>query len=108
MADARQGLSVYFVLGEESGDALGARIMEALARRVPSVQFHGLGGHRMQALGLSSLFDVSTISVMGISAVVARLPQILKRIGQTADDIARVKPDIVVLVDSPDFTHRVA
>ena len=108
MADARQDLSVYFVLGEESGDALGARIMEALARRVPSVQFHGLGGHRMQALGLSSLFDVSTISVMGISAVVARLPQILKRIGQTADDIARVKPDIVVLVDSPDFTHRVA
>ena len=108
MADARQGLSVYFVLGEESGDALGARIMGALARRVPSVQFHGLGGHRMQALGLSSLFDVSTISVMGISAVVARLPQILKRIGQTADDIARVKPDIVVLVDSPDFTHRVA
>ena len=101
-------LSVYFVLGEESGDALGSQIMLALRERMPDIRFHGLGGHRMERLGLKSLFDVSTISVMGLSAVVARLPVIVRRIRETADDIARIRPDVVVLIDSPDFTHRVA
>lgn len=99
---------VYFVVGENSGDALGADLMAALRQLSPDVRFAGLGGERMRALGLHSLFDISEISVMGLAGVVARLPLILRRIRQVANDITATKPDIVVLVDSPDFTHRVA
>ncbi|MEZ5871972.1 MAG: lipid-A-disaccharide synthase [Nitratireductor sp.] len=108
MANPDKPRSVYFVLGEDSGDALGSQIMLSLREKVPDIRFSGLGGHQMESLGLKSLFDVSSISVMGISAVIARLPLILRRIRETADDIARIKPDVVVLIDSPDFTHRVA
>lgn len=99
---------VYLVVGEESGDALGADLVEALRELSPRIGFAGLAGSRMRELGLESLFDISEISVMGLAGVVARLPLILRRIRQVADDIISRKPDIVVLVDSPDFTHRVA
>jgi len=58
--------------------------------------------------GLSSLFPLEEIAVMGISAVIARLPAILKRIRMTADAVVAAKPDMLVIIDSPDFTHRVA
>lgn len=102
------GLSVYFVVGEDSGDALGADLVEALRRISPEIGFCGLAGRRMREQGLASLFDISEISVMGLAAVAARLPTILRRIRQVADDIVARRPDIVVLIDSPDFTLRVA
>ncbi len=108
MADQQGRLRVYLTVGEASGDVLGADLMEALRHLHPKVEFHGLGGPKMQALGLQSLFDIEAISVMGFSAVVARLPTILERISRTARDIVEKNPDIVVLIDSPDFTHRVA
>jgi lipid-A-disaccharide synthase len=58
--------------------------------------------------GLSSLFPLEDIAVMGISAVIARLPTILKRIKLTVDAVVAAKPDMLVIIDSPDFTHRVA
>lgn len=99
---------LYFVIGEESGDALGDDLIAGLQEIGLSVEFQGLAGRRMQARGLKSLFDISDISVMGAAAVVARLPAIVKRIRQTADDIASKRPDMIVLIDSPEFTHRVA
>jgi lipid-A-disaccharide synthase len=112
MADRDDGnskpLRIYFVLGEDSGDALGADLVEALRVMRPDVQFLGLAGRRMREQGLTSLFDISDISVMGLAGVVARLPRILQRIRQAADDIVATRPDVVVLIDSPDFTHRVA
>jgi lipid-A-disaccharide synthase len=107
MADQRH-LRIYFVVGETSGDLLGADLIAALRERAPGVECMGLAGERMQALGMKSLFDIDDIAVMGVAAVVARLPTILERIRRTARDIISKRPDAVVLIDSPDFTHRVA
>jgi lipid-A-disaccharide synthase len=103
-------LTVWIVSGEESGDQLGAKLMRSLKARLGSerLRFGGVGGHAMAQEGLSSLFPLEDIAVMGISAVIARLPMILKRIKLTVDAVVAAKPDMLVIIDSPDFTHRVA
>ncbi len=109
MADKNTPVTkVYFVIGEESGDSLGADLIEGMKKIRFQAEFSGLAGRRMQALGVESLFNISDIAVMGFSAVFGRLPTILKRINQTVEDIIEKKPDVLVLIDSPDFTHRVA
>ena len=100
-------MRVYFVLGEVSGDALAADLLDAL-RAQGEVEAVGLAGARLQAGGVRSLFDISEIAVMGIGAVLSRLPNIVRRVHQTVADIVRSRPDVVVLVDAPDFTHAVA
>ena len=104
-------LDVCVVTGEESGDALAASIIGALNAHSDAenpVALTGVGGDRLRALGLRSLFPLSDIAVMGVTAVVARLPLILRRIAATADHVVARRPDLLLLVDSPDFTHRVA
>jgi lipid-A-disaccharide synthase len=107
---AGASLIIALVAGEESGDALGAPFMRALRDAVSprSVSFIGVGGSAMREEGLESLFPLSDIAVMGFSAVIARLPLLLRRIGETAAAIIAAKPDALVIIDSPDFTHRVA
>ncbi|MEQ8658032.1 MAG: lipid-A-disaccharide synthase [Hyphomicrobiales bacterium] len=100
---------VFFVVGEASGDRLGASLAAELkATHGDAVAIEGLGGEGLAEHGLTSLFDIEDIAVMGLAPVIARLPLILRRIRQTSDAIIASKPDLVVLIDSPDFTHRVA
>lgn len=100
---------VFFVVGEQSGDRLGGSLAQALkAEHGDGVAFEGLGADSLKAQGLDSLFDIEDIAVMGLAPVLARLPTILNRIKRTADAIIASRPDAVVLIDSPDFTHRVA
>lgn len=99
---------VYLVAGEESGDQLGAGLMRELRRPWPGVRFTGVGGERMAAEGLVSLFPMAEMSVMGILPVIAKLPHLLRRIRETADDVVAKRPDVLVIIDSPDYTHRVA
>ena len=102
-------LRISLVVGEASGDELGADLMTALkARHSGPIDFSGLGGKAMSDAGLTPLFDIEEIAVMGISAVVGRLPAIMKRINQTAQAIIDERPDVLFIIDSPDFTHRVA
>jgi lipid-A-disaccharide synthase len=103
-------LTIWIVSGEESGDQLGAKLIRSLKVRLGAERLHfgGVGGHAMAKEGLSSLFPLEEIAVMGISAVIARLPSILKRIRMTADAVVAANPDMLVIIDSPDFTHRVA
>ena len=104
-------LDVCVVTGEESGDALAASIVVALRRAIGpkrKLRLTGVGGARLESLGLRSIFPLEDIAVMGITAVLARLPTIMRRIGQTADHVVATRPDLLLLVDSPDFTHRVA
>ncbi|WP_417669020.1 lipid-A-disaccharide synthase [Roseibium sp.] len=102
-------VKVGLVVGEESGDFLGSALMEALSSRLGSrVSYCGVGGERMMARGLDSLFDIADTSVMGLSAVLARLPLIIKRVHQTVAAIVAANPDVLVIIDSPDFTHAVA
>jgi lipid-A-disaccharide synthase len=105
----RAPLRIAIVAGEHSGDQLGFKLMRALREATNGrVEFSGVGGEAMEAEGLKSLFPLSEIAVMGILPVLAKLPGLLARIRQTADAIVAAPPDGLVIIDSPDFTHRVA
>lgn len=102
-------LHLFIVAGEESGDQLGATLIKALKQRLgDDLRVSGVGGHAMTEQGLQSLFDMEEIAVMGVTAVIPRLPKILKRINETAKAAVAAKPDALIIIDSPDFTHRVA
>jgi lipid-A-disaccharide synthase len=102
-------VTVFLVAGEPSGDLLGARLMHGLADALGArVRFAGVGGPAMAGEGLSSLFPIADIAVMGIGPVLRRLPLILRRIRETAAAAVAARPDVLVLIDSPDFCHRVA
>src|SRR5271157_1690752 len=102
-------LRVALVAGEHSGDELGSRLMRALKdARAGDATFSGVGGEAMEAEGLRSLFPIRDIAVMGLLPVLARLPSLMARIRETAEAIIAARPDGLVIIDSPDFTHRVA
>ena len=100
---------VFLVAGEKSGDELGYKLMRALRGASPgALHLRGVGGEAMEREGLTSLFPQSDIAVMGFLPVIARLPTLLRRIRETARAIIASPPDVLVIIDSPDFTHRVA
>ena len=100
---------IFLIATEESGDRLGANLMKVLRQRLGgAVQFEGVGGQSMAREGLVSLFPIEALSIMGLTAVLKELPKHLRRIRETADAVTRAAPDILVIIDSPDFTHRVA
>lgn len=109
MSAVREGDLIFLVAGEPSGDALGARLMAALRRATDGrVRFAGVGGERMAAEGLTSLFPLTDVAVMGFTEVVPRLPVILRRLRQTADAIWAHNPAAVVTIDAPSFGLRIA
>jgi len=99
---------VYFVVGEESGDILGANLIDTFAEMNQPIAPIGMAGKRMQERGVKSLFEISEISVMGISGVLSQLPGLLGKIKRTARDVISEDPDVLVLIDSPEFSYRVA
>lgn len=101
-------LTLMLVCGEPSGDQLGAELMAALKTFAPKVEIVGVGGPAMSALGLNSLFPLDDTAVMGLREVVPRIPAILRRVQEASDYALATRPDAVVLIDSPDFTHRIA
>jgi lipid-A-disaccharide synthase len=104
-----RALSLYIVAAEESGDALGAALVRALKARLgDALTFNGVGGRAMAAAGVSSPFAIDDLSIVGIAAVPRRLPMIFRRIRETAAAVVAARPDALVIIDSPDFTHRVA
>ncbi len=98
---------IYVMAGEASGDVLGARLMAALLAQRPALHFAGVGGPRMAAHGLDSLFPMTDLSVMGIIEVLPRIRLLRRRHAEAVADIARRRPDVVVTVDSPGFMHHV-
>jgi len=100
---------IFLIATEESGDRLGAHLMKVLRQRLGgAVRFEGVGGLGMTREGLKSLFPIEELSIIGFSAVVKQLPKLLRLIRQTTDAVLRAGPDILIIIDSPDFTHRVA
>lgn len=108
MSAAASGPHVYLVAGEESGDRLGAALIRSLRRERPDIRFSAVGGSHMAAEGLTSLFPLGELAIIGFAAIVKSLPAILRRINETADAVVAAKPDLLVIIDSPEFTHRVA
>jgi len=96
------------VCGEPSGDLLGAQLMAGLRSISPDVEITGIGGPAMTAEGLESLFSLDATAVMGLREVVPAIPAILRRVRQASDFALKTRPNAVVLIDSPDFTHRIA
>jgi lipid-A-disaccharide synthase len=101
-------LTIHLVAAEESGDILGAALIRALRRLRPDVQFAGVGGRHMAVEGIVSPFPIDDLSIIGLVAIPRKSPLILRRIRETADAVVAASPDALVIIDSPDFTHRVA
>jgi lipid-A-disaccharide synthase len=101
-------LKLHLIAAEESGDALGGALMAALRQLDPDVAFGGVGGRAMAAGGVVTPFDIAELSIIGVASIPAKLPTILRRIRQTADAVIAARPDALIIIDSPDFTHRVA
>ncbi len=110
MSEASQSrpLSIYLVAAEESGDALGASLARALGNARGAVKLAGVGGRAMAAAGIVSPFPIDDLAIIGFTAIPRRLPTILRRIRETVDAVIAAGPDALVIIDSPDFTHRVA
>lgn len=101
--------TIFLIAAEESGDRLGAGLMVALRERLgPAVRLVGIGGRHMAEQGLDSLVSVQGLSIIGFASIPKKLPMILKRLRDATDAVLKEHPDVLVLIDSPDFTHRVA
>lgn len=101
-------MNIFVIAGEPSGDKLGGALMQGLRTLEPDVIFDGVGGPLMQAQGLTSRFDMSELSVMGIAEVLPKYRSLMRRINETAAAVVNTVPDILVTIDSPDFCLRVA
>lgn len=100
-------MRVFLIAGEASGDRLGAALMAGL-KTLTKVEFLGVGGPLMQAEGMSSLFPMDDLSVMGLTEILPRYPHLRRRLHQTANAVLTAVPDVLITIDSPDFCLRVA
>jgi lipid-A-disaccharide synthase len=108
-ADMESGIQIFMVAGEPSGDQLGGKLIGAIKRSVSvPVSFNGVGGEAMESEGCNSLFPLSDVSIMGPVAILAQLPKLVRRVYQTVDAIIAANPDVLVIIDSPEFTHPIA
>ncbi|MGH1577029.1 lipid-A-disaccharide synthase [Planktotalea sp.] len=101
-------MRVFVIAGEPSGDKLGAALMDGLREIMPDVEFDGIGGARMIEAGLSSRFPMEEISIMGISEILSQYRHLKRRISETADTIVETAPDVLITIDLPEFSLRVA
>ncbi len=101
-------MRVFVIAGEPSGDKLGGALMAGLRQLCPEVEFDGIGGTLMTAQGLESRFPMSELSVMGIAEVLPKYRALKARIRETAEAVVTQKPDLLITIDSPDFSFRVA
>ena len=101
-------LRVFILAGEPSGDKLGGALMAGLKMLRPDVVFEGIGGVQMQAEGVQSRFDMNELSVMGLAEVLPKYRHLKRRIAETAKAVIEMQPDVLITIDSPDFSLRVA
>ena len=102
-------LRLFLIAGEHSGDALGARLIDALRLLSPRpLELAGVGGELMERRGCPSLFPLHELAVMSPLAILARLPSLWRRLQETVRAALAFQPDVLVILDSPEFTHQVA
>ncbi len=102
-------LRIFLVAGEHSGDALGAKLMSAIRARLSGrVRYSGVGGPLMEREGLASEFPLSDVAVMGPLVIAVRLPRLIARVYQAVDAAIAASPDVVVIIDAPEFTQPIA
>lgn len=100
-------LKIALIAGEHSGDILGADLMSELsqlaAQHSCTIEYKGIAGPKMMALGCESYFDMDELAVMGLVEILKRLPRLLKKRKQLIQDLANWQPDVVVGIDAPEF-----
>ena len=101
-------MKIFMVAGEASGDRLGAALIKGLCLNIPEIEFQGVAGPEMQSHGIKSLFDMSELSVMGVSEILPKYRGLKRRLSQTVAAVLKFKPDVLITIDSPDFCLRVA
>jgi len=101
-------LKIFILAGEPSGDRLGGALMAGLHQLAPAVSFDGIGGPMMQAQGLVSRFPMDELSIMGLAEVLPKYLHLKRRIREVAQAVIETKPDVLITIDAPDFSLRVA
>lgn len=100
--------TVFLAAGEASGDLHGANLVRAMNRLASDFRVVGIGGPHLRETGMETLIDASSLSVVGITEVIAHLPVVLQSLSSTKRFLREVRPDLVVLIDYPDFNLRIA
>jgi lipid-A-disaccharide synthase len=106
--DQMKSKKILLVAGEVSGDLHGSHLVEAVHRIDPEVQFFGVGGEGLERKGMHLLYRAQSLSVVGITEVFLKLGTILKTLRGLKASLEREKPDLVILIDFPDFNLRLA
>ena len=102
-------MKIVVITGEESGDYLGAALLSALEKFYDQkLDIYGIGGKALKIKGIKNFYDISEINVMGIIEVIPKIFHIKNIINKTVSKTLDLKPDIVLTIDSPDFTLRIA
>ena len=102
------GPSVMIVAGEASGDAHGAKLVRAMRGQRPDLRFIGIGGPQLRAADVDVRIDAHTLSVVGITEVVTKLPRLLRAAADAKDLMATGRPKLLILIDFPDFNLHLA
>jgi lipid-A-disaccharide synthase len=99
---------VMIIAGEASGDMHGARLVRAMQALSPGLEFFGVGGSVLRQAGVRIRVDNSQIAVVGISEALAKLRILLKALKVAKEDLKGIRPDLLIIIDFPDFNLRVA
>lgn len=100
--------TIFIVASEPSGDRLGGALMAELNQRQPSLRWVGVGGPQMAAQGLTSVFPLTDLAVMGLAEVIPAIPRIFARLRQLTALAQQTKPNLIITIDGQDFSKRLA
>jgi lipid-A-disaccharide synthase len=101
-------VQVFIIAGEPSGDLHGSNLIRALKTRLPQARFVGIGGPKMEEAGLELLFSSSELAVVGVVEIIGHIRPILRAFGRTTDWLRKERPDLLILIDYPEFNFQVA
>lgn len=99
---------VTILAGEASGDQHGAKLVSAMQKKTPSLFFCGMGGEALKRAGVRIVVEASKLTVVGITEVFVKIPAILKGMAKIKKLFISLKPDLLILIDFPDFNLYIA
>ena len=99
---------IFVLTGEPSGDKLASKVIAQLQNSRSDLEYLSVGGEHLKSLGIKSIYDLKEITYLGFTRVLLNVFKIKSKINETVNEVIKFKPDILLTIDSPDFTLRVA